>query len=97
MNEFTRLEQFAKLQQAPKVKFTDLEAAVNSRITYNILPMKVRVDYFPVTDASVLTYITAAVRQQGPAVPAEGGRAEGYRQYLRPHHHHDPPHGGITV
>jgi hypothetical protein len=31
---------------------------VNSRITYNILPVKVRVDYFPVTDASVLTYIT---------------------------------------
>src|SRR5579883_878646 len=58
MNEFNRLEQFAKLQQPPKVKFTDLEAVVNSRITYNILPMKVRVDYFPVTDASVLTYIT---------------------------------------
>jgi hypothetical protein len=33
-------------------------AAVNSRISYNVLPMKVRVDYFPVTDASVLTYIT---------------------------------------
>jgi GWxTD domain-containing protein len=58
MNEFNRLERFAKLQQAPKVKFTDLEAQVNSRITYNILPVKVRVDYFPVTDASVLTYIT---------------------------------------
>ena len=58
MNEFNRLERFAKLQQAPKVKFTDLEAVVNSRITYNILPLKVRVDYFPVTDASVLTYIT---------------------------------------
>jgi len=58
MNEFNRLERFAKLQQAPKVKFTDLEAQVNSRITYNVLPVKVRVDYFPVTDASVLTYVT---------------------------------------
>jgi GWxTD domain-containing protein len=58
MNEFNRLERFAKLQQAPKIKFTDLEAQVNSRITYNILPLRVRVDYFPVTDASVLTYIT---------------------------------------
>lgn len=58
MNEFNRLERFAKLQQAPKVKFTDLEAQVNSRITYNILPVKVRVDFFPVTDASVLTYVT---------------------------------------
>jgi GWxTD domain-containing protein len=58
MNEFNRLERFAKLQQPPKVKFTDLEAMVNSRITYNVLPMRVRVDYFPVTDASVLTYVT---------------------------------------
>ncbi len=58
MNEFNRIEQFAKLQQAPKIKFTDLEAVVTSRISYDTLPMSVRVDYFPVTDASVLTYIT---------------------------------------
>src|SRR5436309_12721213 len=58
MNEFNRLEQFAKLQRPPAIKFKDLEAAVNSRISYNILPLKVRVDFFPVTDASVLTYIT---------------------------------------
>src|ERR1035437_2778555 len=37
MNEFNRLEQFAKLQRPPAVKFKDLEAAVNSRISYNIL------------------------------------------------------------
>ena len=58
MNQFNRLEQFAKLQKPPAIKFKDLEAAVNSRITYNILPMKVRVDFFPITDASVMTYIT---------------------------------------
>ena len=32
MNEFTRLEQFAKLMKAPAIKFKDLEAAVNSNI-----------------------------------------------------------------
>ncbi len=58
MNEFNRLEQFAKLQRPPAVKFKDLEAAVNSRISYNILPMKVRADFFPLTEASVLTYVT---------------------------------------
>jgi len=58
MNEFTRLEQFAKLQAPPKIKFTDLESAVTSRLSYNILPMKTRVDFFPVTDASVLTNVT---------------------------------------
>src|SRR6266480_5820997 len=58
MNQFNRLEQFAKLQRPPAIKFKDLEAAVNSRISYNILPMKYRADFFPVTDASVLTFIT---------------------------------------
>jgi GWxTD domain-containing protein len=58
MNEFSRLEQFAKLQKPPEIKFNDLETDVKSRITYNILPAKVRVDYFPITDASVMTYIT---------------------------------------
>ena len=58
MNQFNRLEQFAKLQRAPNIKFKELEAAVTSRISYATLPMKVRVDYFPVTDSSVLTNIT---------------------------------------
>ncbi|HJT88789.1 MAG TPA: GWxTD domain-containing protein [Bryobacteraceae bacterium] len=58
MDEFERLDQFTKLQKPPVIKFKDLEAEVNSRITYNILPVKVRVDYFPVTDASVLTNVT---------------------------------------
>jgi len=58
MNEFTRLEQFAKLQAPPKIKFTDLETAITSRLSYNILPMKTREDFFPVTDASVLTNVT---------------------------------------
>jgi GWxTD domain-containing protein len=58
MNEFTRLEQFTKLQGAPQVKFKDLEAEITSKITYNILPMKVRLDYFPVTDATVMTHVT---------------------------------------
>jgi GWxTD domain-containing protein len=58
MNEFTRLEQFAKLQRPPQIKFKDLEAAITSRLSYNILPMKTRVDFFPVTDATVLTNVT---------------------------------------
>jgi GWxTD domain-containing protein len=58
MNEFTRLEQYANLQKAPAIKFKDLEAAVNSTIRYNTLPMQVRADYIRVTDATVLTSIT---------------------------------------
>jgi len=58
MNQFERLEQYAKLQKPPTVKFKDLEAQVNSKITFNILPMQVRADYFPLTETSVLTNVT---------------------------------------
>jgi GWxTD domain-containing protein len=58
LNQFERLEQFAKLQKPPSIKFKDLEAQVNSRITFNILPMQLRADYFPVTESSVLTTVT---------------------------------------
>jgi GWxTD domain-containing protein len=57
-NEFNRLEQFAKLQMPPPVKFKDLEAAISTRISYNVLPMLVRVDYVRVTESSVLANIT---------------------------------------
>jgi GWxTD domain-containing protein len=58
MNEFNRIEQFAKLQRPPAIKFHDLEAAINSKISYAMLPARYRVDFFPLTDASVLTSIT---------------------------------------
>jgi len=58
MDEFTRLEQFAKLQKAPPVKFKDLDAIINTRITFNVLPMLVRVDYVRVTESSVLANVT---------------------------------------
>ena len=57
-NEFDRLNQFAKLQQPPPVKFKDLEAEISTRITYNVLPMLVRVDYVRVTESSVMANIT---------------------------------------
>ena len=58
MNQFDRLDTFTKLQKPPAVKFKDLEAVVNSRVSYNVLPMKVQADYFPITESSVLTNIT---------------------------------------
>ena len=58
MNEFTRLEQFAKLQKAPNVKFKDLQEVVSTSIRYNNLPMKVRADYIKITDSTVLTTVT---------------------------------------
>lgn len=58
MNEFSRLEQFAKLQKPPAIKFKDLESEVRSRITFNVLPMRVQVDYVRVTNSTVIANIT---------------------------------------
>jgi GWxTD domain-containing protein len=58
MSEFNRLEMGAKIWAPPAIKYKDLEAAVNSSIKYNLLPMKLQADYVPVTGSSVLTNIT---------------------------------------
>jgi len=73
MNEFTRLEKFAKLQAPPAVKFKDLEAAVNSTIKYNLLPMKVRADFIPVTESSVLSNITIQFDRKDLQFKQKGG------------------------
>ena len=58
LQQFERLEQYTNLQKAPAIKFKDLEAAVSSRITYNVLPMKARVDYIRMTNSSIATNIS---------------------------------------
>jgi GWxTD domain-containing protein len=64
MNQFERLQQYTLLQKPPQVKFKDLEAQVNSTIKFNILPLQVRADFFPVTENSVLTNITVQLENK---------------------------------
>ncbi|HKF25105.1 MAG TPA: GWxTD domain-containing protein [Candidatus Acidoferrum sp.] len=61
MNEFTRLEQYAKVQQAPPVKFKDLEALVTSRIVRDQVHFAWRTDYLKVTNETVLVPVTIQV------------------------------------
>jgi GWxTD domain-containing protein len=61
MNEFNRLEQFAKVQQAPAVKFKDLEALVTSRIVRDQLHFAWRTDFLKVTNDTVLVPVTIQV------------------------------------
>jgi GWxTD domain-containing protein len=61
MNEFTRLEQYAKIQQAPPVKFKDLEALVTSRIVRDQVHFAWRTDYLKVTNDTVLVPVTIQV------------------------------------
>ena len=62
--EFDRLEQFAKLQAAPKVKFTDLEEAVNSKVILNPMPFDVRADFVKVTSDTVLVPVTIQLKNR---------------------------------
>ncbi|MGO9132365.1 MAG: GWxTD domain-containing protein [Bryobacteraceae bacterium] len=64
MEEFTRLETFNKLHQQPTVKFKDLEEVVNTTITYNLLPVKVHVDYIRMTESTVLTTVTVLLENK---------------------------------
>ncbi len=62
--EFDRLEQFAKLQQAPQVKFKDLEEIVNSKIILNPMPFDVHVDFVKVTSDTALVPITIQMKNR---------------------------------
>lgn len=62
--EFDRLEQFAKLQQAPKIKFTDLTEEVNSKVILNPMPFDVRSDYVKVTSDTVLVPVTIQMKNR---------------------------------
>lgn len=72
MNQFERLQQFADLQKAPKIKFKDLEAQVNSRIVYNLLPMLARADFFPATSSTVMTNVTLQFNRKDLQFKQEG-------------------------
>jgi GWxTD domain-containing protein len=62
--QFDRLEQFAKLQAAPKVKFTDLEEEVNSKVILNPMPFDVRADFVKVTSDTVLVPIALQMKNR---------------------------------
>jgi len=76
-DQFDRLQQFTNLQKAPAIKFKDLEALVQSTIKYNLLPMKVRTDYFPITGSSVLTNLTIQFERKDLQYKQKDGVAEG--------------------
>jgi GWxTD domain-containing protein len=62
--EFDRLEQFAKLNQAPPVKFKDLEEVVRTHISYNLMPFDVRTDFVRITNDTVLVPVTVQIKNR---------------------------------
>ncbi len=61
MNEFERLDLYAKIQRPPEVKFKDLEEVVTHQILRNQIKFDYRFDFLRVTDESVLVPITVQI------------------------------------
>jgi GWxTD domain-containing protein len=61
MNEFTRLELYAKIQQPPPVKFKDLEAVVTSRLVKDQVKFDYRFDFLRITSDTVLVPVTIQI------------------------------------
>jgi hypothetical protein len=59
--QFDRLDTCAKLNRPPEVKFKDLDAIVNTKVRYNLLPFDVRIDFVKVTSDTVLVPVTVQV------------------------------------
>src|SRR5271169_3220308 len=61
MDEFSRLDLYAKIQKPPEVKFKDLEAIVTARIVRDQLKFTYRTDFMKVTNETVLVPVTIQV------------------------------------
>ncbi|MGA7223555.1 MAG: GWxTD domain-containing protein [Candidatus Acidiferrales bacterium] len=61
MQEFSRLDLYAKIQQAPPVKFKDLEAVVTSRLVRDQIKFQYRTDFLRITSDTVLVPITIQI------------------------------------
>ncbi|MBV9669621.1 MAG: GWxTD domain-containing protein [Acidobacteriales bacterium] len=62
--QFDRLEQFAKLQAAPPVKFKDLDEIVTTHVRYNLMPFDVHYDFVRVTGDTVLVPVTLQMKNR---------------------------------
>jgi GWxTD domain-containing protein len=63
-DEFTRLEQFAKVQAPPPVKFKDLEEVVSSRILRNQISFDYRFDFMRITGDTILVPVTVQIQNK---------------------------------
>ena len=62
--QFDRLEQWAKLNKPPTVKFKDLEEIVSHKISVNLMPFDVRADFVRVTGDTVLVPVTIQIKNR---------------------------------
>jgi GWxTD domain-containing protein len=77
--QFDRLEQYAKLQAAPQIKFKDLESFMTEHkvLTGPVFPFDVRTDYVKVTEDTVLVPITLQIKNKDITFSTKEGVSKG--------------------
>lgn len=77
--EFDRMQQYAKLEAAPLIKFKDLDKFITSHkvLTGPFFPFDVRTDFVRVTDDTVLVPITLQIRNRDITYTTKDGVSRG--------------------
>ncbi len=77
--EFDRMEQYAKLEAAPMIKFKDLDEFITSHkvLTGPFFPFDVRTDFVRVTDDTVLVPVTLQIRNRDITYNTKDGVSRG--------------------
>jgi GWxTD domain-containing protein len=73
LNEFNRLELYAKVNRPPEVKYKDLEAIVTSRMVRDQLKFNYQTDFLKVTSDTVLVPITVQIPNNQLSFKAKDG------------------------
>jgi hypothetical protein len=73
MDEFTRLELYAKVNKPPEVKFKDLESLVTHRIVRDEMHFTWRTDFLKVTNDTVLVPVTVQIPNSQLSFQAKEG------------------------
>jgi len=73
LNEFTRLELYAKVNRPPEVKYKDLEAIVTSRMVRDSLRFDYRTDFLKVTADTVLVPVSVQIPNNQLSFKAKDG------------------------
>ncbi len=75
--QFDRLEQFAKLNTPPPVKFKDLSEIVTHKMNINLMPFDVQLDFVKVTSDTALVPITLQIKNKDITFSAKDGVQRG--------------------
>jgi len=71
--QFDRLDLYSKIFKPPEIKFKDLEAIITTKLSFNLLPFDLRMDFIRVTEETVLTPITIEIPYKDLAFQEQEG------------------------